>query len=155
MTLALNHRKTGIVAMVALGSFLCCGATAPDGCQQSSPPPESHVPAEIAGVAAGIAVVTVVLIGTHHDRHNIKGCVFNGPNGIEVQTSEGKNYSLEGITPNIKVGDLVQLYGSKIRKAKDSKADQVFMIEKLNRDRGPCHITPTTSPAAATPSSPM
>jgi hypothetical protein len=129
--------------MAVLTAFLCCGATAPQGCQ-----PSGHIGpsgAEVAGVgiAAGAAIAVVVLIEVHHVHHTMKGCVFAGPNGLELQTQgDGKTYALAGDTAKIRAGDLVRFHGSKVKKAKDSTGDQTFSVEKISRDYGPCKSGP-------------
>ncbi len=45
---------------------------------------------------------------------------------------------LEGDAASVKVGDRVKLHGSKVKKTKGTVGDQVFKVEKLNRDYGPC-----------------
>jgi hypothetical protein len=68
-------------------------------------------------------------------------------NGLQLQTSDGKTYALEGDAASIRVGDKVKVHGSKIKKTKDSSGPGVFRVEKLNRDYGPC---PVAAAAAAT-----
>jgi hypothetical protein len=135
------NRRISIAAAVALASFLLCGSTAPEGCQPAPQP--SHTGAEAAGIAivAGAVIGTVVLVEIHKAHHTIKGCVSMGPNGLEVKDSKAmKTYSLVGVNPNAKVGDLVQLHGSKEMSSKDSTRDETFMVEKMSRDFGPCAV---------------
>jgi hypothetical protein len=140
-----RRRKAGGIALMALASFVCCAAGDPDACQTTRIGPSNG---EIAGIAVGVGaavVVTVVLVNKAH--HSMKGCVFAGQNGIEVRTEgDKKAYALSGVTENIKVGDLVQFHGSKVKKVKDSSGDQTFTVEKISKDFGPCAVTP--SPAA-------
>jgi hypothetical protein len=57
--------------------------------------------------------------------------------------NDAKVYLLKGDATNIKTGDSVSLHGSKVKKAKgDSTSNQVFEVQKLNKDRGSC---PTNS----------
>jgi hypothetical protein len=69
--------------------------------------------------------------------------------GLELQTSDGKTYALEGDAASIKVGDKVKIHGSKIKKTKDSTGPGVFRVEKLNRDYGPCPAATATAASAA------
>jgi hypothetical protein len=89
-----------------------------------------------------------VTLAVQNQHHRLQGCVFNGPNGMELRTGDAKTYALEGYTANLKVGDRVKLHGSKLKKTKDSTGDQVFAVEKVNRDYGLC---PAAAAAAATP----
>jgi hypothetical protein len=135
-------RRTGIFSMVAVSLFLFCGQTAPATCNNAQIGPSKG-----AVIGTGVAVVGVIVIGTvvlvhvHNSHHNIKGCVVAGPKGVEIRTDDSKNYALTGDT-NVKVGDLVRVHGSKIKKVKNSTDDQTFMVEKLNKDYGPCKTTP-------------
>jgi hypothetical protein len=143
---------------IVLASLVCCMAIGPTGCTDglqnkdvSFGPSGGQITAAAIGVGA-VVVGTVVLIDVHHSHHTVKGCVFSGQNGIEVQTQGGmKTYTLAGETTNIKVGDLVQFHGSKGKKVKDSTGDQTFTVEKISRDYGPCKLNsgqPTNAPNA-------
>jgi hypothetical protein len=143
------YRRTGIVSMIAFTLFVCCGQSAPVACTPAPQP--SHTGAEVAAVAvvAGVVIGTVVLVEVHKGHHRVKGCVSTGPNGLQIRTindMDSKTYTLEGVTQDVKVGDLVQVHGSKVKKVKNSIGDQTFMVEKLSKDYGPCKVNPT--PAA-------
>ncbi len=138
------RRQAGILSLAAVSIFLLCGDTAPASCNQTRIGPSTG---EVIGV--GVAAVAVVVIGTvtlvhvHNSHHTIKGCVVAGSNGVEIRTSgEGpKTYKLTGDT-NVKVGDLVKVHGDKVKKVKGSTDDETFTVEKLNKDYGPCKVTP-------------
>ena len=141
------YRRTGIVSMIAVSLFLFCGQSAPVACnapQQQIGPSKGEVIG--VGVAAvGVIVIgTVVLVHVHNSHHTIKGCVVAGPSGVQIKSGTGsdmKTYTLSGDT-NVKVGDLVKVHGSKVKKVKNSTDDQTFIVEKLNKDYGPCAATP-------------
>ncbi|HZL26790.1 MAG TPA: hypothetical protein VFC39_09690 [Acidobacteriaceae bacterium] len=141
------YRRTGILSMIAVSLFLFCGQTAPVACNQSQ---QQIGPSKGEVIGVGVAAVGVIVIGTvvlvhvHNSHHTIKGCVIAGPAGVQIQSGTGsdmKTYTLSGDT-NVKVGDLVKVHGSKVKKVKNSTGDQTFMIEKLNKDYGPCTATP-------------
>jgi hypothetical protein len=139
-------RPKGAISLVCLTAYLLCGATAPQSCQSgqstSIGPSGGEVIAAAVGVVAVIAVGTVVLVEVHKSHHTVKGCVSNGPNGFEVTTDgdKPKTYMLEGNVASIKPGDLVRFHGDKVKKTKDSTADQTFTVQKINKDYGPCKI---------------
>ena len=83
-----------------------------------------------------------------NQHHTLKGCLFSGPSGLKLRTSDSTIYTLEGHSGTIKVGDRVKLHGSKLKKAKGSTDDQVFVVEKLSKDYGSC---PADVAAPATP----
>ena len=146
-------RPTRAVLSVLLTSFLLCGASSPDGCNTSSQsnnigPSKGEVTAAVVGTIAVVAVGTVVLVELHKSHHTVKGCVFAGPDGIEVITDQDKprTYKLEGDISSVRAGILVRFQGDKVKKAKDSTGDQVFRVQKIKKDYGPCKIA-AKSPA--------
>jgi hypothetical protein len=139
------YRRTGIASMIAVSLFLFCGQTAPVACTQQRIGPSTGEVVGVGVAAVGVIVIgTVVLVHVHNSHHTIKGCVVAGPAGVQIQSGTGsdmKTYTLSGDT-NVKVGDLVKVHGSKVKKVKNSTGDQTFLVEKLNKDYGPCTATP-------------
>jgi hypothetical protein len=123
---------------------LCSAASSPSGCGNNTNtnlsigPSKAEVVGAAVGIGAAIAVVTIVAVD--HSHHVLKGCVFTGPNGLRLQTSDSKLYVIEGDAASIKAGDRVKLHGSKVKKTKDTSGDQVFKVEKLSKDYGPCQV---------------
>lgn len=141
------YRRTGTLSMIAVSLFLLCGQSAPVACNSSQ---EQIGPSKGEVIGVGVAAVGVIVIGTvvlvhvHNSHHTIKGCVVAGPSGVHIRSGTGSNmktYTLSGDT-NVKVGDLVKVHGSKVKKVKNSTGDQTFRVEKLNKDYGPCTATP-------------
>jgi hypothetical protein len=148
--------RTGNAVVLALGALICCGFDSPQGCQPNQNERIGPSGAEVGAAIAGVAVVvvgTIVLIDVNHNHHNIKGCVLNGPNGLQVQDGD-KTYSLMGVTADIKAGDVVRVHGDRAKRTKASPG-AAFVVEKVSRDYGPCKTVPTapagTTSAAATP----
>lgn len=143
-----GRRRTKKMVATALASLVCCVAVVPTGCTngtfQSSSGSLGPSGGQVAAVAIGVGAVvigTVVLIEVNHGHHNVKGCVFSGQNGLQVQTQgDMKTYALTGETANIKVGDLVQFHGTKVKKVKGSAGNGTFTVEKISRDYGPCKL---------------
>jgi hypothetical protein len=114
---------------------------------------------EIAGIIIGAAVVvggtTAILIHVNHSHHQVKGCVSSGPNGLQLQTEDKKNWLLTGNTLDIKAGSLIKLHGTKLKRPKHSTGDPTFEVERISKDLGPCKVTPATtanlSPADSMP----
>jgi hypothetical protein len=102
-------------------------------------PSGAQVYGAIAGVGGIAAVATILAV--NHSHHTLKGCVFEGPTGLRLQSSDSKTYTIEGDAASIKAGDRVKLHGSRVKKAKGSSGDKVFKVEKLSKDYGPCHVT--------------
>ena len=147
-------RRMGFVSMVALASFLLCGATAPEGCQPAPQPP-NHTGNEVAaavGILVGAVVGTIVLVEVNKSNHTIKGCVSAGPNGLQVRNdSDKKTYALLGVTASTKAGDIVQLHGTKEKKTRDSSGDPSFVVQRVSRDYGPCKLSPMPPANPASP----
>ena len=138
-------RSTGIVSMIALSSFLLCGATAPTNCHESIGPSTGEVVGVAVAIGAAI-VVTVVLVERNNSHHTVKGCVTSGPGGIQVQNeSDKKIYILASSPANVKVGDRVKLHGKREKQDKATPGTQEFVVEKLSKDYGPCKVAPATS----------
>lgn len=146
-------RRFRITVLAALPALFFSGATT-HAKGQSSPRPRNADTLQTDAheiIAGGIAIIgavaaVVIIIAVNHDHHTLKGCVSSGPNGPELQTSDSKTYSLEGDSSTIKVGDMVKFHGSKTKKTKDGSGHQVFKVEQMKRDYGPCHVT--SAPAA-------
>jgi hypothetical protein len=139
----LTNCRIGIAAFAGLAVLLCSGSTAPTGCPTGNiGPSNAEVIGGIVAVGVGVAAAIAIPIAIHNGHHNFKGCVFSGANGLEAQTGDGKTYALEGDSANIKVGDTFKFHGSKLKKAKDSKSDQVFQVTQIKKEYGPCHLIP-------------
>ena len=137
------NRRVRIIAMVALASFLLCGATAPEGCAPQPQPSHTGEEVAVVGIPVAIAVGVIVLVAVHSDHHTLRGCVSMGPKGLQVRTDgDAKTYNLIGVTANTRVGDVVKLHGSKEKK--DSNGDRAFVVEKMTKDFGPCKVQPVT-----------
>jgi len=152
-------RRGGVVSAVALSSFLLCGATAPTSCSPTSSdnigPSKGEIVGATVGIVAVLVVGTVVIVEVSKSHHRLKGCVTAGPNGLELHDAGNqKVYALTGITANVKVGDIIQVHGSKQKGQKDSAGAQDFKVEKMNRDYGPCQASLAAAPASSPPSTP-
>jgi hypothetical protein len=79
-----------------------------------------------------------ITLAVENSKHTLQGCLFSGADGLELRTGDSKIFALEGNAATIKVGDRVKLHGSKPKNTKDSAGDQVFVVEKLDKDYGRC-----------------
>jgi len=149
----MKHRN-GIVSMLALSSFLLCGASSPTTCNSSGHigPSTGEVVGAAVGISAAVVVGVVVLVEVNKSHHSIKGCVSAGPNGVVVENdSDKKSYLLVGDPSKVKVGDVVRLRGTKEKKQKGSSGTQDFVVTEMSRDYGPCKAAPTAAASAAIP----
>jgi hypothetical protein len=129
-------------------AMLFAGASSAASGQSSSSgrigPSGGEVAGAAIGVGAAVAIVITVFVSRSH--HTLTGCATTGASGLALQTNDGKTYKLEGNDASIKAGDKVKVHGSKMKKTRDSTGPQVFTIDKLNRDYGPCQVVPANSP---------
>jgi hypothetical protein len=134
-------RRQRITAFAVFAALVCSGATS---CTRT------QVGLSTAAIAAVLVVTTVAVTkAAENSHHTLQGCVFSDANGLKLRTSDAKVYTLEGEVTTIKVGDRVKFHGSKLKKTKDSTGDLVFVVEKLNKDYGPCPVNATTSATPA------
>lgn len=90
----------------------------------------------MAAAVVGTTVAVTYTVQNHH--HTLVGCVFTGPGGMQLRRGDATVFSLEGETAAVKAGERVKLHGSKVKQTKDSTGKQVFLVEKVKRDYGPC-----------------
>jgi hypothetical protein len=122
-----------------LVALVCSGATS---CSRT------QVVLSSAAIAAVLVGTTVgITYAVKHSHHTLQGCVSSDDNGLKLRTSAAKVYTLKGDAAGIKTGDSVILHGSKVKKAKgDSTGDQVFVVQKVSKDNGPCAVNVPPSP---------
>ena len=136
-----TSRRTRTYAIAAIAALACSGATS---CTRT------EIVLSVTAMAAVVVGTTVgVTYAVQNQHHTLQGCVFYGPRGPGLRTSESAVYALEGETAAIKDGDRVKLHGSKLKKTKGSTADQVFVVDKLKKDYGSCPKDYGRNPAAA------
>ena len=152
----MNHKK-GVIAMTILTAYVFCGASTPttQGCNTQNT--GSIGPSKGEVVAVGVAVGAVVVVGTviviyevndHH--HTIKGCATLTPDGIQVIDERDKRtYTVTGVTADVKPGDRVKVHGNKEKQQKGSTAPTDFVVQKINKNYGPCTTPPVTTPAVS------
>jgi hypothetical protein len=130
----------GSIALMFTG---CCGPNDPNCRNVSIGPSTGEIVAVAVGIVAAVGVTTAVVIEVEHSHHNIKGCIFNSPDGLEIQDAgTHKKFMLTGATLGLKEGNLVRIHGSRAKKQKESKTDQVFVVQSLKKTYGACTVTP-------------
>lgn len=138
----MNRRLTAF-SLAVLSTALLCGASSPSGCtsapQGQIGPSNGEVYGIAAAVVGGVVVGTVVLVEVHKSHHTLRGCVAAGPSGLTViDPKDNRTWAVTGTTAGVKVGDKVQLRGTKEKHQKDSAGDEEFVVQKMSRDLGPC-----------------
>jgi hypothetical protein len=128
--------------------FVCCGATS-GSCNTSNErigPSEGEVVGVAVGAAAVVAAVIIIPIEINKHNHTLKGCVLNTPDGLELHTTENKTYSLAGTTADIAPGNTLRLHGKHEKHEKNTPGSQVFLVQKMQKNYGPCQALAQTTP---------
>ena len=142
-----------IIGSVSLGTITlmftgCCGPNDPNCHVSSIGPSTGEIVAAAVGVVAAVGITTAVIIEVEHSHHNIKGCIFNSSDGLQIEDAgTHKKFILTGATSDLKEGNLVRIHGQRAKRQKDSKTDQVFVVQNLKKTYGACTVTPPTAKA--------
>jgi hypothetical protein len=92
----------------------------------------------IAGVAAGLTVVAVLVYHQTHKHASITGCVASSADGLTLQNEKDKKvYALSGDSTTLKPGERVTVKGKRV-KVKDASGKLSFQVEKRTQDFGAC-----------------
>jgi hypothetical protein len=96
----------------------------------------------VVGVLAiGAAIGVGVYLAVRPHSRGITGCASSGPNGLQlVSESDQQTYALTGDVGGIKSGERIRLSGKKRTEYADMPRQ--FLVEKLNKDLGPCTVAP-------------
>src|SRR5215469_12776803 len=138
--------RTISVATFSLLLSGCCGPNDPNCRNFNIGPSEGEIIAATVGIVAAVGVTTAVVIEVEHSHHNIKGCIFNSPDGLEIEDAgTHKKFMLTGTTSELKEGTLVRIHGSRAKKQGGSKNEQVFVVQSLKKTYGACPVTPPTT----------
>ena len=146
-------KRPVLSVVTALSLLICCGQNGSTaGCNPPPPPPTPNVAAIAGGVVGAAAVTAVILVSVNHAHHNLKGCLFNTPDGVHLRTDELKDYSLAGSTNNLAVGNKVHLKGDREKRQKGA-SEQVFLVKELKKNYGPCSVLAASVPSPGVPAS--
>jgi hypothetical protein len=128
-----GHRN--ILAMVAACALL---VTATDTAKAQIGVTKSQadwIVVGIASIGAGIGLGIYFAVRPHG--HSLTGCAGSGPDGPELASeNDQQTYALTGELAGVKSGERIRVSGKKGRKSAGARGQ--FLVEKLNRDFGPC-----------------
>jgi hypothetical protein len=144
-------RRPATAITLALTLLVCCGATN-GGCNTSNEqigPSEGKVVGVAVAAVAVVAAAIIIPIEVSKSHHTVKGCIFNTPTGLELRTDDNKTYALSGATTGLAPGSTIRLHGNKQKQDKNATGDQVFVIQKMQKNYGPCQALASPQSAAA------
>lgn len=142
-----------------LSLLICCGATSGScnnnngGLGDIGPSKGEVIGVGIAAVAV-VAVAIIVPVEISKSHHTLQGCVFTTPSGLELRTTDSRTYALSGTTADIAPGNTLRLHGNRQKHDKDATGDQVFLVQKMQKNYGPCQALAQTTPAPPPPTQP-
>jgi hypothetical protein len=86
--------------------------------------------------------VVAILAIRHHN--SVAGCTVSGPNGLDLQAEDGRDFALLGATTGIKAGERIKVSGSRKKKVDGLTDRQSFIVSKVAKDYGSCVAAPVT-----------
>lgn len=148
------HLRPAATLTVTLSLLICCGATS-GSCNTSDDtigPSTGQVVGVAVGAAAVIAAAIIIPVEISKSHHTLKGCIFSTPAGLELRTADNKTYALSGTTANLSPGSTVRVHGDRQKHNKNATGDQLFVVQKMQKNFGPCQaLASTQRPAAPQP----
>jgi hypothetical protein len=100
-------------------------------------PSNGEIVGIIAGAAAAITVVGILIYREAHKHPSITGCVATGADGLNLRNEKDKEiYTLSGNSTVLRAGERVKLQGKKM---KNSEGKHSFQVERLTKDYGTCN----------------
>ena len=133
-------KYVSVFLVLVLGVALSTLARAQKQCLPCGPigPNGGAVLGAIVGAAAGVIIVTGVVLYEVTKKRTITGCVISAPDGITLTDEKDKHlYALSGNTATIKVGDRIKVKGKKVKPKGDNKS-WVWKAQGVTKDLGAC-----------------
>lgn len=139
----LRRAEARSIALFAAGlSILAPACTpGPTAAPANTGPGNGAIIAAAVGVAAVVVLVPTIIVVEQHNHHTVKGCLINGPNGLQIQETQDPHttYTLEGAPVDLKVGDLVRLHGDRGPKVKKGEV-RTFRVTQIKKNFGACPV---------------
>jgi hypothetical protein len=144
-------RRPVTIITLTLTLLTCCAATS-GSCNTSG---DTLGPSQGEVVGVGIAAVAVVAaaiiipVEISKSHHSLKGCILSTPAGLQLRTADNKTYALSGTTAGLAPGSTLRVHGDKQKHDKNTTGDQVFVVQKMQKNYGPCQALAPAKPAPA------
>lgn len=133
--------------ILALTLIICCGATS-GSCNTSNDsigPSKGEVIGAAVGIGAVVAAAIIIPVEISKSHHTLKGCIFSTPAGLELRTVDNKTYALSGTTAGLAPGSTLRVHGDRQKHDKNASGDQVFVVQKMQKNYGPCQALAQTA----------
>jgi outer membrane protein OmpA-like peptidoglycan-associated protein len=132
------------LSVIALASILFCDAASPAVPEPGGSPQEGGA-VVVAGIGAGVVIGTVALIELFHRKHTIRGCVTEGPDGLQIVDEKTQvKYILRGKEDLVQPGQTAAIRGRK----KHKRHQLYFVVKNMRAEYGPCGQSPAMVAAA-------
>lgn len=123
-----------------------CEAASPAMAEPAASPQISGDTVVMAGIGAGVVIGTVALIELFHRKHTIRGCVSEGPDGLQIVDEKTQvKYILRGQEDAVRPGQTAAIRGRK----KHKRHQLYFLVKKVRGEYGPCGQPPAMEAVAA------
>jgi hypothetical protein len=136
---------------LAVYALLVSVTVLPDQARAQEPAPSAGQAVAIFAImgAIGGAIGFGIYHGIHRS-HMLTGCAVSGAHGLELRNKgDQQTYALAGNLADINPGKRVRISGKKGKHRGD--APRPYLVEKLQKDYGPCTDVPAASNPTAAP----
>lgn len=134
------------LSVIALASMLFCDAASPAVAEPDGSPQISGSTVVMAGIGAGVVIGTVALIELFHRKRTIRGCVTEGPDGLQIVDEKTQvKYILRGNEDSVQPDQTAAIRGRK----KHKKHQLYFLVKKVRGEYGPCGQSASMEAVAA------
>jgi hypothetical protein len=147
------HLRPATALTLALILIVCCGATS-GSCNTSNDnfsigPSKGQVIGVTVAAVAVVAAAIIIPVEVSKSHHTLKGCILSTPSGLELHTTDNKTYALSGATADLSPGSTVRIHGDRQKHDKNTTGDQLFIVQKMQKNFGPCQVFAPAKPAPA------
>ena len=124
------------LSVIALASMLFCDAASPAVAEPDGSPQISGSTVVMAGIGAGVVIGTVALIELFHRKRTIRGCVTEGPDGLQIVDEKTQvKYILRGNEDSVQPDQTAAIRGRKKHKKQMCASDGLLLAPSATAPR--------------------
>jgi hypothetical protein len=105
--------------------------------------PASKTTLIVATLTGAVALIGAGIYLAIRHGHSVKGCVSDGPHGLQLNAQDGQSLLLLGATNDIKAGHLIKVTASRKAKVSGVSDEPSYIGDKLDKDYGACTVEPS------------